>query len=335
MPKILFASNNVVHFPNAEVGSLVGTYDANRVPYSILLTKNEVLTSPKFKPNILTSETWMHFRCFWMARPNGDAVGEHPNFFSAYDTNENLLFIIRKVSGNNTGLMRLTIYDGVNTPISVNCTIPLTMNKINSVDICFRSSGLQMTIELYVNSGLSGKAVQNSNTLNYGHPARFTMGAALTIDSTNPSTVRDQYNSEILVADADTRNARMNLLRPNAAGTYEDWLGSLSTLADDDSTTGMTTIATNQRTNMTLTPYNGAPNISNFVAVSTTTRGQNSPPKIQHSIRMGGVDYDSPEYPVGFPLEYVITDYGINPATSLPWVAADLIGLETGIASVA
>lgn len=329
MPKILFASNNIVHFPNSEAGSNPDSFDATRVPYSIMTRNNETITSPLFFPNTVGNESWIHFRTYFTDVGFG-AGGEVPNLLSAYDINDNLLFTVKKRSGSNSALLDLVIIDGAGTSVTAPTTITPTRSKQNSLDFRYYVDGLGMQLDCYVNSALAGTVNMNANPNNFSQPARFTLGPSIPAEFS-----KLQFFSEIIVANADTRNARLNLLRPATAGTYEDWLGPLASLADNDPTTGMTTIAANQRTSMTLTPYNGAANISNFVAVSTTTRGQNSPSKIKHMIRMGGVDYDSAEYPIGFPLQYTITDYGINPATSLPWVSSDLIGLESGIVSVA
>lgn len=73
------------------------------------------------------------------------------------------------------------------------------------------------------------------------------------------------YFSEVIISDSDTRNARLDLLRPVSAGAYENFDGPLSSLADDDPTTGMTTTLPDQSQSTILSDYAGANNISNVV----------------------------------------------------------------------
>jgi len=323
MPNILFASNNLAHWPTARATSQANTFDDNRVPYALMLEKHEILNSPSFPPST-TDDTWIHFRLY----PQDSDYGATPTLCQAYDPSGNLLFRVRKANSTYSHNIRAYLYDG-STNVDMTGNIPFTNTKVNSIDIHHSINALGITLQVYVNSSLAIDLTLNSNPNALTPPSRFSIGHGFgDADSNMPV-------SEILVADGDTRNARLDLLRPTAAGAYEQWLGSLAVLADDDTTTGMTTIAGGQRQTVTLTPYTGASNISNLVAISSTTRGQNSPTGIQHTIRLSTVDYDGPVIPVDFSLQYNITDWQLNPATSLPWVGSDLDLIETGFVSVA
>jgi len=324
MPKILFASNNIAHWPTALPGSIPGTYDVNRVPYSIAMSNFETLNSPRFTPSTGT-ETWFHFRMF----ASSNTSNSNRVFFNAYDDVGNTLFTLRKRNNSSDYGITAFLYDG-STTLSDDSSINFTQSKVGFIDIKYTTTNLLMRLEIFINGTLSSTITFNSNPNNRGHPVTFSIGCAFV------SSLNDvQHISEIIVADGDTRNARLDLLRPTSAGAYEQWNGSLTVLADDDPTTGMTTIAAAQRQTVRLTAYTGAPNISNLVIVSQTTRGQNSPTGIRHTVRLSTVDYDSDVIPVGFPLQYNITDFEINPATSLPWVGSDLSLIETGFISVA
>ena len=325
MPKILFASNNIAHWPTAVAGSVSGTFDSSRVPYSIAMSNNETLNSPQFIPS-QGEETWFHFRIY----NSGDASRyDSPILFRCYDIYGNTLVTLRKQDDTpEYGIVGFA-YDG-NTSLTDTSSILLTNNKIGFLDIKYTVTPLKIELKVYVNGALGLTILLNSNPNNYVAPVTFSLGCAFT------SSLSDiQHISEIIVADGDTRNARLNLLRPISAGAYEQWNGALASLADDDPTTGMTTIAPDQRQTVQLSAYTGATNISNFVIVSQTTRGQNSPTGLRHMIRLSGVDYNSPLIPVDYPLQYNITDFELNPATSLPWEGSDLSLIETGFLSVA
>lgn len=324
MPNIVFASNNITHFPNANAGSVVGSFDPQRVPYTIAVENREELNSPTF-PAVAGDDTWFHFRTYF----DSLQFGGTDTLLKAYDDSDHLLFDVRKRLNDFSYAPAIDIFDGDQTN-TVNCTIQMTLQKSNSVDIRFTRTNLLLRVEVYVNGSLSGSTQFGSNNNDYGKPVRFTLGGAYV------EAIDDiQHYSEIIVADGDTRNARLDLLRPAAAGHYDSWDGLLASLADDDTTTGMTTVDPNTRHTMTMSTYNGASNISNFIAVSQTTRGQNSPSKLKHSVRLSGVDYDGPEHDIDYALAYQITDYAINPATSLPWEGSDIAAIETGFVSVA
>lgn len=323
MPNILFASNNLAHWPTAVATSQAGTFDPDRVPYAIMLEKHEILNSPSFIPSN-TEDTWFHFRLY----PQDIDYNATNVLFQAYDPSGNLLVSIRKANSTPRHNIRVYLYDG-STEIDMTGNIPFTHLKVNSIDIHYQVNSLSITLKVYVNSSLAIDMTLASNPNGLTPPSRFSIGHGFgDYDSNLPI-------SEILVADGDTRNARLDLLRPIAAGAYEEWLGSLGVLADDDTTTGMTTIDADKRQTVKLSPYTGAPNISNLVAISSTTRGQNSPTGLKHTVRLSTVDYDGPVIPLGNSLQYNITDWQLNPATSLPWIDSDLNLIETGFVSVA
>lgn len=328
MPNIVFASNNIAHFPNANAGSVVGTFDNARVPYSIQAENDEELGSPVFTP-VTGDTTWFNFRIYCHATVYNGAN----TMLRAYDTDDNVLFNIRKRPSVTSGQAQIQLFDG-STSQEVDLDTLLTFKKINFVSVKYTQTNLGIELEVYINGQLAGTAEFFSNPNNYGNPVRFVIGCPFTNGGLNGDDESKQPYSEIIVADGDTRNGRLDMLRPAAAGTFEEWEGSIGVLADDDTTTGMTTLTGGDKQTVTLSAYTGASNISNLVTISQTTRGQNSPTQLQHLVRLSGVDYPSAAKLIPFELAYQITDYNTNPATSLPWTASDLSAIETGFESV-
>lgn len=325
MPNIVFASNNIGHFPTTVAGSVPGTFDPTRVPYAITLSNYEVVSSPAFTP-VTGEETWFHFRLF----ADGDSsFSRTDTLFQAYDENNHLLCRLSKLTSVTNYTVKLDLFDGTNT-LSRTCNVPLTNGKVGFMDIRYRVTSLLIEIDVYINGLLTASQNFGANPAGYGNPNRFSLGCAFGTNLTDT-----MHFSEIIVADGDTRNSRLNILRPAGDGGLDDWDGPLVDLADDDMTSGMTTLDADARHTMLLTAYTGARNISNYVAVSSTTRGATAPTGLKHSIRVSGVNYDSDLIPVGQALQYNITDFPINPATSIPWDSADLIDLESGFVSVA
>lgn len=323
MVKILFASNNLAHWPTAIGGTDVMKFDSSRVPYSIDVVNYEVLRSPRFLPTT-NEETWLHFRVYPISVDAGTR-----KFVEIFDSQDHLLVDLKRASVNSAFHFDLTTYDGATTNTKRSLA-PLTQNKVNSVDIQYISTNLKTEVNVYINNFLSASIVTGASVGGNGQPTVAAIGHAFAGSFSTPMPV-----SEIFVADGDTRNSRMNLLRPQAVGAYEQWQGSILDLRDEDTTTGMSSIVAGQRQTMILSAYTGSSLVSNFVSVSQTTRGLNSPSKLKHTVRMSGVDYDSAELPINYALQYNITDYTINPATSQPFTAADIAAIETGFLSVA
>lgn len=323
MPNILFASNNLAHWPNSVSSSNSATYDDTRVPYSIVLSFEELMTSPVFVP-AAGDVTWLHCRTYMSAAYiSGSAL-----MFKAYDVNGNALFSIYKVYNQTKLLCQLAVYNG-SGDVTNNQTFVFNKNRINNLDFRYEATATLLKVEMFINGGLAAVSEQASNPSGFDNPAYFTVGAALT---SSPSGL--QMYSEFIVADGDTRNARMNLLRPVAEGGETDWVGPASNLADDDPTTGITTILANQRHSLTLEAYTGASNVSAVVIATQSLAGAGAPQNLRHSVRMSTVNYDGPtDLLLDDVLKYHLTDFKINPGTSVPWVGSDLSSMEMGFVS--
>jgi len=328
MPSIRFASNNISHFPGSLPGAVGPSFDASRVPYSIAITNYQLLSSPTFSP-VTGTVTWMHFRYMTDGTPYGIPNGATGILVQMVDALNRIVARVSKRSAVYPHELVLTVYNGA-TSLSVNGLLPMCPGKINTVDLALTITGSLIKADLYVNGALSATTQFGSNPNSMGNPVRFAIASAFSESLSQPG-----YFSEILVADGDTRNARLNFLRPAAGGAASQWDGVLASMGDDDPTTGLYTTVANERHSFEPSAYVGAQNISNLVTVSQTARGLNSPTNLQHYLRQGGVNYDSPSIPIGFDLQYNIVDLATNPATSAPFTSTDIDDLEVGIRSVA
>ena len=328
MPQILFASNNISHFPGSQPGSAAGTFDPLRVPYAVMLSNYQLLSGPEFKP-AAGQTTWFHFRSFAGSRPNGIPSGATGILFQCQDSLNRTLVRIAKQSPTWPHHITLTLFNG-STTILANSNFPLTQGRMNFVDISLQITPTLIRADVYINGALTCFAAFGSNPNSLTNPVRFSLGCSHTESLTDT-----QSFSEIIVADGDTRNARLNFLRPATGGAFSQWDGDLASLGDDDTTSGIYTKVANERHTAGLSTYNGAQNLSNLVSVSMTTRGLNSPSRIRHTIRQGGVNYDSPNIDLPFALQYNLHDLPLNPATGLPWTSSDLSLLEVGVVSIA
>jgi len=286
------------------------------------LIGSEYMTSPKFTP--VTGEVcWLHHRLYPIARTT---VG-NDILIQGYDTDGNLLFDVKKVFNVTSYQCVLKLYHDAGSG-SMNATFPLNQDYLNGVDIMYEATASSMTATLYINSAEVASVTHGSNTTGWGQVAYTTMGPAFV------SGANALRFSEFIIADGDTRNARLNLLRPTAEGGETDWSGLVTDLSDDDPTTGMTTTLIDQRQAVQVGAYTGAGNVSAVIVASQSLAGEGGPQNMRHTVRMGAVNYDSPaDIPLDVSLQYELTNFLINPGTSLPWTGADLAVMEMGFIS--
>lgn len=329
MTEIVFASNNASHWPFSNTTTASGEFDATRVPYGLKLLYKEQITSPDFLPVAAGDTTWFHFRMYTDSVEYTDAVA--PKFVMVFDANGNKLFEATKAQATFDHDVKIWLYDGTGNDTVVSSS-PFTDDAVNGCDFEYFNDGAGCTLKMYINGGqVASVSLSNSNS--YGKPTSIVFGGAMVEAD---QTTQFQVISEIMIGDSDTRNGRLNLLRPVAEGGETDWIGLAASMSDDDPTTGLTTITANERETLTLSAYTGAANISAVVIVTQAFAGDNAPQNMRHTVHMSDVNYDSPEdLPLTPTLAYAITHFEENPSTSLPWVEADLPGLEIGFVSKA
>lgn len=315
MVDFLFASNSISHFAGSEPSADAWSFDSARVPYSIYTPASTVCAAPKHTASS-GDETWYHFRHgsdVWDANVN-------ENIVRIDDEDSNTLFSMYYRS--QTGGYNMTFsVDGESE--NVTKSLPILASQMRTCDVKIRLVGFVAECLVYINKILIGTMTLAITT--FKKPQFLLLGG----------NVDAGWFSEILVAESDTRNARMDLIRPIASGAHTDWEGSLTALSDDDPTTGMTTTTANQEQTTLMEDYTGADNISNIIQVTSTVRGVNSPTKLQHLIRMSAVDYASSNIDLDFSEEYQVTDWVENPATTAPWSKSDLSSIEFGFKSIA
>lgn len=321
MANMLFSSNSIAHFDGSIISNESWAFDANRVPYAIETPLSTICSSPPI-PAPSGDEWWFHFR----HGSNLFYANANQRIVEIVDSEGDRIFHLYMRNNGSTGYGIELNVDGGDTTITRN--LPIALNQMRTYDIQLILTGVLATARVYCNKLLIGE-IQYSIT---GHedPDRLWLGGA-----SGFGTDGEAIFSEIIIADDDTRNARLDLIRPQAAGTYTDWGGLLASLSDDDPTTGMTSLTANDEQTTQLEAYTGADNISNIVQVTTSVRGINSPTQLQHMIRKSATDYVSSNFSLPYEEAYQITDWTENPATSLPWVASDLTGMEFGFKSIA
>jgi len=313
MPKILFASNNIADFPGMPAYTENGSYDPARVPYSIRAISGVRARTAQFDPTT-TEYTWVHYSIYTSNPYSNDLV-------NLYDKNGVFLLSV----AHDDGFVTIKTKRGT-AVTDEDFQGPVSTNFKFTMDVAVRITALATEYVVYLGGNYIGEG-SNAGNLPGGvnQPQHLELEGGLF----NPAI------SEIILADGDTRNSRLNVLAPIAIGEYSEWNGDLSTLQDSDDTTGLTTTEAEKRQSFTLAGYTGSANISNVVAISSTIRGINAPESLSHSVRLNSLDYYGDAQDVEKFKTMQVTDWELNPATSLPWTKADLTNVEVGFKSIA
>lgn len=324
MPNFLFASNNISQFPAAQINTDETNFDSNRVPYGISFANDAVQASCLPFPRTTNNETWIHFR--YGVDTTFNNINGNVLFMRDSSTQVDVLSLVKV--NNVAPFARLTINDGVSTQTAdVNAALATGANI--SVDIRFEILLTEMRATMWIDGTQVCVVTLQVNQGNVLHPDVVRLAAGGRYQSNYPTF------SEIIVADGDTRNMRLNMLRPILPGTYSDWQGSILNLADDDTTSGMLSTTPGDKVSYDLSEYTGSNIISGVISVTTGSHGLNGPENLRHFLRQGGVDYASADQAVGDTLSTQVVNWNLNPSTTQPWAESDLTGIEFGLESVA
>ena len=194
------------------------------------------------------------------------------------------------------------------------------------------SVGTDITIAFHVDGVLHSSATA-ANTGAKGKPALAVFN--------NEEMHRYYNNAEWFYAHiaamdgVSTIGRRFARQTVNAVGTYAQWAGQVSSLADGNIVTRMTSDTAGQRQSATLagpTGPAGAP-IAGVHVKAVAQAGTSGPGSIAGSLRLGSTDHDAAAVPLSIELpEQAIFSWGQNPDTNAAWTDTDLPG-EIGLLS--
>ncbi len=217
MPNILFASNSVSHFPGSEIGPESWSFDSTRVPYSIECPNHTPCGSPAFEEST-TDEYWFHFR----HGSNRWVSNNDENIIEINDFDGNRIFQLSYQNRDIRGYSSRLTVDG--TEFTNRRYYPMRINGLRTYDIQLKWTAMNAEARVYMNEILVETMIIARTS--FVHPRKMIFGGRVGGSHSNNFAGED-FISEIIVADGDTRNARLDLLHPVAAGVHGDWLGPI------------------------------------------------------------------------------------------------------------
>ncbi|WNL50623.1 hypothetical protein RPALISO_14 [Ruegeria phage RpAliso] len=299
--------------------STVTTYfDPTRVTGAFYLNEGDSFTIGHDAP--VGDEMWYHFR-----------YGQTNSSFQFYDTDT---FYVN--DGVQNRLATLFIDAG---KLRVRATgdtsftsgdINVGANNTYSIDVHVIVND-SVTVRLYINSALYFEGIV-ANTGGRGKPT-----SAFFLNNYDGSYGYDQYFSEIVIADEDTRGMRVREMRPQSLGIYQEWDGDVNSMRDEDTATGMSTALPARRVSFGVSNVEnvGEGDIINRVVAQTyAQRGETGIESFQHFFRFRNGDVvDGASIPVGLYGQFYVEEFVTNPQTGLAWSPEDFRSLQTGLVS--
>lgn len=147
------------------------------------------------------------------------------------------------------------------------------------------------------------------------------------------------FNEMIAMDNESTIGMRLATLEADSDGNYTQWNGGAAELFNTGTVAMAASDTVGQRHSSVASAYNGATtgSIRAVVAKARTRNGGGvGPGSITQFLRIGGTDYDgTPVACAPGEITQALEVWDNNPNTSLPWVAADLTGIEYGLLSSA
>ena len=275
-----------------------------------------------------TADLWLGFR---YVPPNADAhsiTEAGAGFLDFHDATNVRIARIRPLSSTNRYHAEAhgdTIEQGSSSYFAVS-------GQPQWVDVRV-AVGADITVEFYVD-GLLHSTATAANTGGKGKPVQVVFPNGGLHSS---SSSRTWYYAHIAILDGVPTIARRFVRRiPNTVATFNQMIGSVDALKDDNLASRVASTAPGQRLSFSLTGPSGpaaAAAIAGVHLKQIAQAGTDGPPATAGFLRMGGVNHDAPAVAVPtLAPKPVYSSWAVNPADASPW--SDLtLPTEVGIVS--
>lgn len=324
---ILFAGGELDAFvqPNGSslgVNTSTSYYDPDFSSCACNATESLPLVAPLVTP---ISEMWAHA----VYRP---------------ENSSSTTVLLQVRSSNGQGVVRISSNNGTlqfqywNGSSWTNIGASFSPSGLNQVDVHVKIADSGGMFELYYNGILAASYTGDTNLFSGANCADFWMGSTW-----NNSSFPTRWSQVILTDTTDTRAMKLATIRPNGAGTTDQWTGSYTDVDevgifnDSDYISSGTPNQVELFTMTDLSPTAQTLDVLAFVMTGRARRGAAGPQNLQAAVRTSGTDYFSGNLPALSPAFNSLTPtiWELNPATSAPWSISDIQGIEAGFKSIA
>ena len=312
---VILAMNNEAHWSSGS-DATTGRFDTE-LPYSLVVADNSShgmnYLLPDFPGGV--TECWLQWDHWASNVGDGSDDGYWARF---YDTNGAEFARLEATNGS----FSVTMYGSttVSTPFVLKA-LGLTPMRIN-----FRW-GANLECDFYYNNVLIGSV----STTNNGK----TAPSRLHWDMIDATTVTDRL-SNMIVSTVDLQNYGMNMQLANAFGTDTGFTGTLASVTDGSSSTGLSS------DNVVGTKHSFTkPNITTSKSIygytpSAQVYCSNTATNVRMYLRIGGTQYNGDTIALRTNEQnYVSHTWTVDPSDSNPWTDTKINAAEFGIEIVA
>jgi hypothetical protein len=273
-------------------------------------------------------DLWLGFR---YVPPNSDSetIAETTaNFLEIYDAGQNRIAQIQPL----TSTKRYHAIARGDTTVQGSSSYTAANGQPQWIDLRV-AVGADITIELYVD-GVLQSAATAANTAGRGKPVQIVFANTGLHGSLS---TRTWYYAHLAVLDGVSTIGRRFVRRsPNTVASFNQMVGSLDALKDEDIATRMASTAPGQRLSFSLSGPSGPAANSAIAGVhikQIVQGGSAGPQAAAGFLRIAGVTHDAPavSVPTLVP-KPVYSSWALNPADASPWTSATLPA-EVGIRS--
>ena len=304
-------------------------FDASLDVNGIRFSGSRTLEAPFAIPHPAPAgDLWLGFR---YVPPSADAHGisqASANFLDFFDAANMRVARIRPLSSTNRYHAEAhgdTVEQGSSSYFGVS-------GQAQWVDVRV-AVGADITVEFFVDGVLHSTATA-ANAGGKGKPVQTVFANTGLHDSTGS---RIWYYAHIAILDGvPTIGRRFARRVPNTVATFNQMIGSVDALKDDDLASRVASTAPGQRLSFSLTGPTGPAAVTAIAGVhlkQIAQAGSDGPQATAGFLRMGGVNHDAA--PVSVPVlapAVVFSSWSVNPADGSPWTDLTLPG-EVGIVS--
>lgn len=275
---------------------------------------------------------WFHFRAHFNNVSNGSGTASTSTIL-CYDANGNIIFdLIKNV---NTYQSYLRLY--ASSLLNRSAQPFFLLNNITyffDFEITVPASGGTMTARWYVNGALVNEIIGTNSGTVKTQPRQLVNNASLFLSNGSTGINMSEF---IVTVDEPTLGMRLATLDPTSAGADAAWGGTLASLTDNDTGTGIVSLNPNERFSAIYSAYAGPSSPAGIRGLYLKAHPgliAGGPTRLDQPVRISSAYYDGTAETVvsGEPLMRELT---VNPATSAPWTPAAFAALEAGVRSAA
>jgi hypothetical protein len=281
----------------------------------------DFLISNTFSGGAVTS-AWLSARVYPASCCNN---GDHFLGLAKSGTNSSLWVGTSNSSSTQVALWK---YDGSTwTMLANESGSSLTTYAINKFDMQVLNYGSSSTVNVFVNGSSTARITYTGNSV---------AGTATSLDEVALSGYANDYVSEVIVSDSDTRALSLVTLAPSAAGDTSQWTGSYSNI-NPTTINDASVISDANSGDVFQCQMNSLPSGSfSIVGLKIGVRATKSSSGIG-SLSIGVKTNSTASNPTAVGLSSswaeAETYYSTNPVTSTSWTSTDINALQISLQS--